>query len=158
MVDTLRERIARWIAPERGRILDKCFAQVDNEVNQRVASVLAKMDPFELVMREYHGVFGEDFEHPEDKLSSQSTLQLRTLGYTLADDPSFNFLCEWIMNSQGNETLIKAPVTVERTLYGRAQISAMLAFRKEVRRLSEAYKDMLAEMRGDSFDSALTAE
>jgi hypothetical protein len=165
LLTRLRRRIGRWLFKPEYEMLNvsrDAFAQrqkeLDIEVNQRVAFTLSKMDPFELVMREYHGVFGEDFEHPEDRLDERSVYALRSFGYTIANDPSFIFLCEWIMNSQANETLLKAAPTPERILYGRAQLSAMLAFRKEVRRLSAGYEDMMAQNRGEEFDSTLSTE
>lgn len=172
MVETLRTWIARKIAPrlfdEAKRREKDAFdretgafnreADIEQEINQRIAALMLKMDPFELVMREYRGVFGQDFEHPEDNLDARGVLNLRSFGYTIATDPSFNFLCDWIMNSQGNETLLKAAVTPERILYGRAQISAMLAFRKEVRRLSAAYEDMRDKQNGRDYDPTLSTE
>lgn len=165
MVEVWKARIRAWLFRSetdalirQQSLLDERERHIEQAVNQRVAEVLTKMDPFEPVMRMYRGVFGETFERPEERLDAQSILRLQTLGYTLADDPSFNYLCEWIMNSQGNETLTKAAVTPERILYGRAQISGVLAFRKEVRRLSEAYKDVLDGRKASSFDPNISTD
>lgn len=170
MVETLKTWIARKLAPH---LFDEVLARetaatarekaLDDEVGRRAAAIVMKMDPFELVMREFSGVFGEDFEHPEDNLDARGVLNLQTFGYTLANDPSFIFLSSWIMNSQGNETFLRAPVPDEKAammklMYGRAQISSMLTFRKEVRRLSAAYEDVLAKQRGESFDPSLSTE
>lgn len=145
----IRTRLAKWIAPEYSR-------SVDFQVGQRVAEIMTKMDPFEPLMRQFNGVFGEEFEHPEDGLDTKGQLMLRTLGYQLSDDPSFKYLMNWVMNSQGNETIKRAPVTIERILYGRAQISSTLTIVNELRRLGEAYKDMLG--RQEDFDESLTIE
>lgn len=128
-----------------------------NEVNRRVADVLTKIDPFERVMKEFHGVFGEEMERAEEALDEQGRILMLTWGYQNADHPAFKRLTSWIMNTQGNETLKRAAVTPERILYGRAQISSVLLFVKEVKRLSEAYKDMIGR-KGEQFDKTITVE
>lgn len=157
MVDNIRRILfnKEWLRVKHAeqRHLDAFFAReknLDNEVNRRVASTLSKMDPFEPLMKEFNGIFSQENEHVEDSLDARGQLMLRTWGYQNADSIAFKYLTDWVMNTQANETLKKAPVTEARILYGRAQISCMLLFVKEVKRLSEAYKDMLGKK--DDYD------
>ena len=130
--------------------------ELDNEVNQRVAHVLASMDPFEPLLKEFHGIFSEEHERVEDPLDEKGKLLLRIWGWQNADSPAFKHVTAWIINSQANETLKRAAVTPERILYGRAQISGMILFVREVERLSEAYKDMLKKP--GEFDESTTVD
>lgn len=170
MVETLISKLRAFLfkgeyaaVARQQRALDVREKNIQNEVNQRVAVVLSRMDPYEMVMREFDGVFGESFERPEERLDQRSVHNLQQMGYTIADDPSFLYLCSWIMNSQANETFLRSSVPDEKTammklMYGRAQVGGILAFRKEIRRLSEAYKDRLNGNQPEEFDSALSTE
>lgn len=164
MVDTLRNALAKFIAPrlhaeleERAHKLDEQERLLNETVNQRVAAVLSHMDPFEPLMKEFRGIFSEEFEHPEDKLDARSQLLMRTWGYQQSTDPSFRHMIDWIINTQANETLRHALPTPDRILYGRAQISGMLLFKREVQRLSNAYEEKI-QKRDEEFDSASATE
>ena len=136
--------------------------KVDDRVNQRVADALMRMDPFEPVMKKFHGIFGRDFEHPEERLDQKGQLLMKTLGYQLRDDPSFRFLTEWVMNTQGNAMLKLSTRTNEERgevlLWGKAQISAMILFVKEVGRLASLYEELLAKQKEGDFTSDNTVE
>lgn len=125
------------------------FEEADNRVNQRVAKIISEMDPFEPLMKQFHGVFSQEYERPEEKLSPQGQLGMAMWGYQQSRDPHFGYMTDWIMNTQANETLKRAPVTTERVMYGRAQISSMLIFTKEVKRLASIYEDIMNKSKED---------
>lgn len=154
MVDTFKKFriwLARTLAPDY-------INEIQTSTNARVASVLAKLDPFEPLMKEFKGIFVKEYEHPEDKLDARGQLMMRQWGYQLAEDPSFRYMMEWVMNTQGNETLKRAYPTPERIMYGRAQISSMILFKKEVERLAEAYRDELEKNKVQEFNSEVAVE
>ena len=152
VVDTLKKFLFRkeWEAVQKERYTFSAL------VDQRVAMVLAQMDPFEPLLREFHGIFSEEHERVEDPLDEKGQLQMRVWGWQNAASPEFKRMTEWVMNTQGNESLKRAAVTPERILYGRAQISGMILFVREVERLSEAYKDMLKKP--GEFDESTTVD
>jgi len=141
----LRKKIAAFIYPEGV-----------HEVNLRVASIMSKMDPLEPVLKMYHGVFSEEYERPEDKLDKRSQLNMKMWANQMYKDPSFEYVTKWICDTFGNETIKRAPITVERVQYGRAQISSILLFRREIKRLSNLYEDMLKQP--EEFDEHATIE
>jgi len=141
----IRKKIAAFIYPE----------QV-HEVNLRVAEIINKTDPLEPVLKMYHGVFSEEYERPEDKLDKRSQLNMKMWAHQMYRDPSFEYVTSWICNTFGNETIKRAPITVERVQYGRAQISSILLFRREIKRLSNLYEDMLKKP--EEFDENITME
>ena len=128
----IRKKLANYIYPEGVR-----------EVNLRVAEIINKTDPLDPVLKMYHGVFSEEYERPEDKLDKRSQLNMKMWANQMYKDPSFEYVTSWICNTFGNETLKRAPISVERTQYGRAQISSILLFRREIKRLSDLYENML---------------
>lgn len=140
---------------EYARNLEK---EVEERTGQRVAETLSKMDPFEPAMKLFHGIFSEEFEHPEEKLDAAGQLRLTMWAYQQSTDPAFRHMTEWVMNSAGNETVKRAPVTVERGLYGRAQIASMVLFVKEIGRLGGIYEDYLAKQKVETFDEHITVE
>lgn len=145
MIDKIRNKIADFIYPEH-----------INEANQRVAKIMAGLDPFEPVLKLFHGVFSEEFERPEDKLDVRSQMNMMMFANRTVKDPSFEYLTAWIMNIAGNECLKRAPISVERTQYARAQLANMILFKRELQRLSSLYEEMLKPE--DSFDKNLTVE
>lgn len=149
----IRNKIARFIAPDY-------FRDFDERVNQRVAVAISRMDSFEPLMKEFHGVFSKEYQRPEEQLNTQSQIQMKMWGYQQSKDPSFKYLTEWIMNVQSNETLKRAPVTPERIMYGRAQVSCMILFVKEIGRLALLYEEILEKNKGDGegFNSELPTE
>lgn len=146
MVETSLIKIARFLAP-------RYFEEFDLRVNQRVAKIISEMDTFEPLMKEFHGVFGKEWEHPEEKLDDRSKTTMLMWAYGQSHDPHFKHITDWVMNTQGNETLKRAPVTAERVLYGRAQISTMILFVKEVGRLSLLYEEMMEKNKPENFTS-----
>lgn len=151
MFKKLRLKIARFLASDY-------IADEDNRVNQRVAQTISQMDPFEPLLREYKGVFSEEFEKPEQKLDSRGQMGLTMWAYQQKDDIHFKYLTEWIMNSAGNETIKRAPITNERTQYGRAQIANMVLLKREIGRLSSIYEEMLEKKNPQNFDETSTVD
>lgn len=162
MVEQLKIKIARWLTKGYIQSLDtahaKAMLDIDMQVNQRVAKMISEMDPFEPLMKQFHGVFSEQYEHPEQRLDTPSRMRMYMWGWQQETDPHFHHLMNWIMNTQGNETLRHAPVTPERILYGRAQLSCMLLFKNEVARLSNLYLEEKARMENGDFDPTLTVD
>lgn len=172
MLKGLRVKIARWIARDyfdfhaalaqqnADTTADAVKRADDAELsaNRRYAELVSKMDPLEPLFKNLSIVYSEEFTRVEEKLDDKSQLGFMMWAYGTKNDRYFNFLVDWIINSHGNETLKRAPVTNERTLYGRAQISSMVLLRAEVGRLSSLYEEKLEEMRQDKFDTAVTVE
>lgn len=162
MWDKFREKIARRLAPELiiGLELEAALAGEKAEAlaGQRIARTLAQMDPFEPLMRQFRGIFSEEFERPEENLDPRSHLGFIMWAYQQHTDPHFQFLMNWVINTQGNATLKKGNPTPETILYGRAQISAPILIKKEVSRLAVLYEEVLKKQHGEEFDESLTAE
>lgn len=158
------KKIAKWLCHDYIHSLEqqeKSFEQrVQDEVNQRVANIILKIDPMEILMKEYSGIFSQEYERVEEPLGAQGQMQMMMWGYSQAKDPCFNRLHDWVINSQGNETMKRAAATEKRLMYGRAQIASMILYRKEVRRLSSLYEELLAKKNedGKGVDSGLTVE
>lgn len=141
-------KVGRFLASEYISGLEARAKDVEMKVNLRVAEYISKMDPFEPLMKQFHGVFSEEYEHPEDNLDDRSKLGFMMWAYQQKTDPSFRFMVEWIMNTQGNASLKRGNPTPETILYGRSQISNMILFRKEVGRLSLLYEEILEKNKG----------
>lgn len=155
---SLKEVLKHWLFADWSKSLIERQNQLTAEVNQRVADALTQMDPFEPLMKKFHGIFTEDYEHPEEKLDPQSVLRLSMWAYQQKTDPQFNFLMDWIENTQANATLKRRNPTPETILYGRAAVAAPILLRKEVGRLGLLYEDMLAKQKGEDFNSDVIAE
>ncbi len=105
------------------------------------------MDPFEPLYKTFNGVFSEDFEKPEENLDERSQLLMKMMGYQLREDPSFKYLMDWIVNSQGNQ-MLRSPARNDEELgqvlkYGKAQISGVKIIQKQIKRLGSLYDEML---------------
>ncbi len=155
MFKNLRRKFARLLDPDY-------FREADLRVNQRVAAAMNEMDPFEPLMKEFHGIFSQDWTHPEDKLNEQGQLTMKMWAYGQSSDPHFKHLTEWIMNTQGN-AMLKAPARTndergEILMWGKAQISSMVLFVKEIGRLSSLYQEILDKGKDPNFESDLTVE
>lgn len=137
---------------------DKAIEIAQKDADQRFAKMIMQMDPLEPLMRKFNGIFTPEFTHPEDKLNESGQLGMKMWAYRQNTDPHFQWMIEWIMNSAGNETLKRAPITSERTQYGRAQISNMILFRDEVGRLSNLYLDELEKHKVQEFDGDAVVE
>lgn len=148
-----RTNIAKLIAPEVFNELAEKKENLDERVNQRVADVLLKMDPFEPLMRKYNVVFSEEWQHPEDKLDHMGKLSLVMWAHGLKKDPNFKHLVDWIRNTQGNNT-IRVAKNDHEWLYGRAAIATITLLVDEIGRLSSRYEDMI-EQRDSNFDAHL---
>lgn len=130
----------------------------EHRVNVRVAEIINRMDPFEPVFRKFKGVFSEEFPHPEDKLDDAGKLSMMFYGYMQMQDPCYKYIIDWIINTQANDTLKRAPVTEERIMYGRAQISGMILFRDEIKRLANAYADLMEKKKPETIDETNTVD
>lgn len=137
------KRFVKWLAREELAALEKQKAELEMRVNQRVADVIAQMDPFEPVLRKYNVIFSEEYTHPESKLSEQSQLQFFMWASAQKQDPYFGHLMDWIRNTQGNATLRQASNDREWD-YGRAAIATITLLIGEVGRLASRYEDILA--------------
>lgn len=144
-------KIINFIAPNY-------IKELNNSANQRFLEYVKQFDPTESLIKQYFGSFYKEYDRPEDKLDERSKLSLETLGYQLKKDSSFQFLIQWIMDHVGNETLKRAPVTQERSLYGRAQISTMILLRDEVDRLAKKYEERLENNKQHDFDHTVNVE
>lgn len=162
MFSDFRLRLALWLSPEFQKRLDEAVGYAEQlrekdqliteTVNQRVADIITQMDPFEPLMRKYHGVFSKQYTRPEDKLDEPSRIRLFMWAYGMENDASFKHLTDWIANTQGNATIRKASNDHE-WFYGRASLAVILLFLEEVSRLASYYKAILAK-RNREFDES----
>ena len=141
----IRKKLANFLYPEGVQ-----------EVNLRVAEIINKTDPLDPVLKLFHGIFSEEFARPEDNLDKKSQINMKMFANRTINDPSFTYLTDWVMNQAGCETIKRAPITVERVQYGRAQIANMLLFKRELERLSNLYKEMLKQP--EEFDENISTE
>lgn len=169
MLIQFRKKIAAVISPERARDLiqlekdlGELARNIDLETNRRVAELVSKMDPYEPLMRSFNSIFSEDYSRPEDKLDEPSKMAMYMLGYRWTEDPSFNFLADWIINQHGNAVFKKPGVTKDNALdvlnFGKAQISTVVLLRKELGRLSSLYQEIMRKEENDMIISTSTVE
>lgn len=156
MVDLIKKNLFKREYARIQAFEDEKEVRIQREVDLRVAAAVAKIDPFELMMEQYHGIFSKEYMHVEDPLDAHGQISIMAWAHNAQHSPGFKHLVDWIMNTQGNETLKKGAVTPERILYGRAQISGMLLFKQEVQRLATAYDEKTQEVKG--FDATIAAE
>jgi hypothetical protein len=154
-----RKKLANLIYPE---FKDELW-NIDNTVNQRVARFLSTMDPFEPVLKLYHGVFSEEYERPEDILDEKSKFYMRMWAWQTMKDPNFKYFMDWLANTFGNETLKRVPINddklaSQRLWYGRAQISTVILLKREIGRLSNGYEEELNKNKPDDFDKNVGVE
>lgn len=136
----IKLRILGWLAKDYVAQLD---AEHQARVDQRVAEIVAKHDPFEALLKNFEGTFSEDYERAEERLDAAGQMAMKLWGYQQAHDPSFKYVLDWIMNKAGNKLIQTGLPSVERQLFTRAQISTMLLLRKEARRLSMLYEELI---------------
>lgn len=149
-----RKSIARLLAPEEFVELEQKKANLDMQVNQRVADVLFRMDPFEPLLNKYNVVFPDKWEvKPEDDLDTMGAVRMFMWAYGTRSDPNFLHLVDWLRNQQGNNTLRKAKNDNE-WFFGRAAVATITLFVDEIGRLSSKYEEMMAS-RDKSFDANL---
>lgn len=141
------------VADKKVEAYKKAAEDAKFEANRRYAKMIADMDPFEGIFQKLSVVFSKEFTLPGDELDSPSLLRLAMWAYKENGDPQFNYLLDWIINSNGNETFKAKAASKEdladRMLYGKAQISSMKLLKKEVGRLSGIYEEYLKKMKGD---------
>lgn len=166
MVDTFKNKILKFLfrkhyvelEAERTRVKE-VEKYLEQRANQRAAEIISKMDPYEPLLKEYHGVFSEENEKVEERLNDQGKLGMAMWAYGQRGDPHLARMIEWIMNNAGNEVLKRAPISADRTQYGRAQIANMILFRREIGRLALLYEEMLKKHgQSDDFDENRTIE
>ncbi len=163
MLDKFRRTVAAIIAPEYKEemtatqaVLEIRAKEADHRVNQRVADILNTMDPFEPILKKYHVIFSEEYPHPEDKLAQKSQYDFFLWAFSLEQDPNYKYLTDWIQNVQGNATVRQAKNS-EEWFFGRATLAFITLYRREVSRLANRYKDIIAKRDG-SFDAFLPVE
>lgn len=132
--------------------------ELNDTVNRRVVETLAKMDPFEPLMKEYNGIFSREYERPEDSLNSQGKVGMYIWAWQQKNDPYFAYMVDWIMNKSGNSLLKKENPTELQTFYKRAEIANMILYRKEVGRLASNYEEMLSKKGSQEFDDTVGIE
>jgi len=152
----MRLKIAKWLAIDYVQNLEERECTIEQTVNQRVATIVSQMDPFEPFLKKYHGIFSEEFARPEDNLNDQGKILLYGWAYTQVKDPSFRHLTEWIQNMQGNLTLRKAKNDHE-WFYGRCAVIVVELLVKEVRRLAVNYEGLMVR-KDKPFDDSLSVE
>lgn len=153
MLKELRKKIASFVAHD---YVSELKVSRETEINNRVAKIIAQMDPFEPILKEFHGTFSQEYERPEDKLAEKDQIQMYMWGFQQDNDKYFRYMIDWIMDVCANATLKRANVTPERILYGRAELATMLLLKKEVARLSGLYKEIIK--RPEDFDKSKTVE
>lgn len=168
MFKNSRKKIACFISPEYKEEADEILVKgmfklredtekIEHTINQRVAEALLKVDPFELVLRDFHGVFSHDFEKMEEPLNDQSKLRLSMWAYQQKTDTEANFFSDWIMNTAGNALFKLTQPSMERLSYYRAQIANEITRKKEIGRLSLYYEEIIKRKDGE-FDSGVGVE
>ncbi len=155
MLKEISLKIARFLAPDYFQEVEKNF---ESRVNQKVAAIIAKMDPFEPLMLKFNGIFSREYDHPESKLDAKGQIQMKLWGYQQAHDPCFEHMMNWMMDTQGNATLKRGNPTPETILYGRSQISNIVLILREIGRLSLLYEEMLEENKIQDFDNTKSVE
>lgn len=168
MFKNLRKKFACFVSPEYKEEVDEilikgmfqhreAMEKTEQEVGRRVAEALLKVDPFELVLRDFHGVFSQDFEKMEEPLNDQSKLRLSMWAYQQKTDSEANFFSDWIMNTAGNALFKLTNPNMERLSYYRAQIANEITRKKEIGRLSLYYEEIIKKKDGE-FDSSVGIE
>lgn len=151
-------KIAEWIAFDYIDGLKKNSNNVELRINQRVAEVTSGIDPLDLILKDYNAIYSQDFDDPEENLNEVGKIGMYMWGWQQSKDPYFEHMVNWIIDSAGNETMKRAPITKERTQYGRAQMSNMILFKKQVGRLSSLYEEYLDKHKPQGFDPSKTVE
>lgn len=162
MLNKIRGSIIKWLfKPELEKLADMMVDQ-ENLINQRVAEIVSKMDPFEPLMKEFHGAFSEDYQRPEEQLNEPGKLQMYMFGHRWMQDPSFTYLCDWIMNQHGSMVFkaahLNRDTALDIVLYAKAQISTMVLLRKELGRLSSLYQEVIQKNDNEAINSFNTVE
>lgn len=168
MIKNFRKKFACFISPEyrdeadavlvKGLLeLNSEKGKMEYEINKRVAETLLKMDPFEPLLRKYHGVFSDAFDRPEDNLDSPSQMKLSMWAYGQKHDIQGNFFSNWILNSAGNDLIKLTNPSIERIGYHRALIANEILRKREIGRLALAYEELIKK-KDDEFDSSVGVE
>lgn len=132
-------------------------AETERSVNQRVAVILAQMDPFEPLLKKYKGTFSVEHEHVEDALNEQGRIGMYMWGWQQKNDMHAERMINWIMDKAGNKMAKTAFPSAEQILYNRAEIANMILYRKEIGRLSSLYEEIVGK-RDENFDSSVGVE
>lgn len=119
--------------------------EVDLKINQKVAEIISKMDPFQPLMQKYNSVLSVEYERVEDALNEQGKVGMYMWGWQQKSDPHFERMVSWIMNKAGNALLKTGNPTEIQVFYKRAEIANMILYRKEIGRLSTCYEDILGK-------------
>ena len=160
----LRYKLAKIIAPELVAKIDELEERtnaVEQDVNQRIARAVLSIDPIAELLKEFHGVFTETLERPEDKLTRASQIEMSMMGWRVIKDPMFNYFMDWIMNTHANAAFKSKIGTneqiIQNNMYARAQVSVSLLLKRELGRLSRRYEELLAKGQAE-FNSATSVE
>lgn len=130
------------------------------EVDRRVACIIAQQDPLEPLLRNFNGVFDERREQPEDGLSEPDRIQMEMFGHRNHKDPHFHYLMDWIVNTNASAMLKKPMGSQEQIvlghMYARALIAVSSLLKEKVGRLSSLYERRT--QLGGGFDPHLSVE
>lgn len=156
MVESFKTKLLKFFAQDYFEHLRSKEKGIDEEVNRRVAEIVSRMDPFEPLLKEYHGIFSDYFERIEEDLDQAGKTSMAMWAWGQSRDPFMKRMIDWVMNTAGN-TMLK---TVTRSneergevlMWGKAQIVNMILFKREMGRLAAVYEEILEGMKGDSFD------
>lgn len=148
MLKDFRKKIAYFLSPE----YKKEQKNIDDMINQRVAVTLSKMNILDYLLKDFHGTFSTEYERPEDRLNVGGQLSMKMWAFSQNRDPNFEYLSAWIADHFANDMLRHAAVTPDRILYGRAQIAFTELWRREIKRLSLLYEDLLEKNKIQNFD------
>lgn len=155
MINTYIEKLGQFLARKHIASLEERAEKAEEKANQRVAKTLLAMDPMEMLLDKYKGVFWKEWERVEDPLDDVGKFGMQQWGYGLRHDPYFLRLVQWICDKQGNQA-IKRDRSPDQIFFSRAILAATLLFQEEVDRLGNAYEDMMRKNRESGFDQHLT--
>ena len=165
MFKDFRKKIAHFVAHDyldtliKGVTANEMIHKdlIEKIANQKVAEILLKIDPLEYCLKEFHGIFSEEFDKPENNLDDQSRLRLSMWAYSQKDDVQARFLSDWIMNTAGNALVKLTNPNPATTGYYRSQIANEITRRKEIGRLSLYYEGIIKK-KDEEFDSGVGVE
>ena len=149
------KKIARYILREEIQALNEVAGFTEQKVSQKVAVIVSKLDPMELVLKKYNGSFLDEYERADERLNEQGRIQMEQFGYQFYNDECFELLMNWVANRQATMTFKKARNT-EDLLFGQATLLVVEVIKKEVKRLHSLYLERTRPEEG--FDRTKTVE
>jgi hypothetical protein len=155
MFKELREKIARFIAPDVFNTIVKRAEFSEAKISQRVADIVLQLDPLDLALKKYNIDFLKEYNRPYEDMDGPSQFMMMQWGYQQHNDPSFRKMTEWIANSQGNISFKKGR-NREDLLFGQGAVCTMEVLRQEVKTLYNMYEER--QRRPGEFDGTKVVE